>query len=122
MKEDVRKGYNNITTIYSSRLTGFKWAVCNVYSPCEYNDKAIFWDNLEEIRQWWHGPVCIGCDLNAVRSEVGGNRVNGDSRNKSFLNEFIVKQELVDLPLVGGSYIWSNIHTNPLLCRLDSLF
>lgn len=37
----------------------------------------------------------------------------------NFLNKFIVEQELIDLPLNGGSYTWSNKHEDLLLCRLD---
>lgn len=78
-KLQERIGFNNITTVLSNRSNGFQWAVTNVYSPCEYNFRADFWEGMNEVRQWWNGPLCIAGDMNAVRSNEERNRGEGDS-------------------------------------------
>ncbi|XP_026384053.1 uncharacterized protein LOC113279588 [Papaver somniferum] len=48
-------------------------------------------------------------DVNAVRCDEERNIVEGDSRNKDFHNNFINIHELVDFPLSGGAYTWSDM-------------
>ncbi|XP_026410995.1 uncharacterized protein LOC113306252 [Papaver somniferum] len=84
-------GKNTITTLFTQKIDGFKWDVCNMYSPCDYNERALFWSDLEEVRNWWSGPICFTGDVNAVISNEERNKREGDSRNM----------------------------VNPLLCRLD---
>lgn len=59
--------------------------------------------------------------MNAVRSSEESNRGDRDSRNTSLLNNYILENELIDQPLVGGAFTWSNNQANPLLCKLDIL-
>ncbi|XP_026450927.1 uncharacterized protein LOC113351081 [Papaver somniferum] len=118
-KDDEILGLNNISTLFTTKDNVFKWAVTNVYSLCEYNARAEFWKDLKKVRHWWAGPICFAGDFNVVRLDEEMNRGEVDSRNSSFLNNFILQQELVDQSLVGGSYTWSNNHADPLLCRLD---
>ncbi|XP_026383675.1 uncharacterized protein LOC113279185 [Papaver somniferum] len=71
------------------------------------------------VRSWWVGPICIGGDMNVVRSSEERNRGDGNSRNTALLNNYILEHELIDQPLIGGSFTLSNNQVNPLLCRLD---
>lgn len=95
-KEDERKGYNNLSTLFVNKANGFKWAITNIYSPCDYYARAEFLEDLEEVRHWWAGPILFEGDFNAVRSDDERNRGEADSRNSGFLNNFILQQELVD--------------------------
>lgn len=112
-------GINSISCLLIFRYMGFKFILTNTYSPCDYNERGVFWGDLAAIRQWSNEAWCFFGDLNAVRSDAERNRVGGDTRNMGFLNDFIMEQELIDLPLHGGSFTWSNKHEDPLLCRLD---
>ncbi|XP_026379640.1 uncharacterized protein LOC113274478 [Papaver somniferum] len=106
--------------MFTNKANGFKyWDVKDVYSPCEYSARADFWEDSEEVRHWWDGPICFPGDSNVVRSDDGWNKGEVDSMNSSFLNNFILQQEMVDQSFVGGSYTWSNNHVDPFLCRLD---
>ncbi|XP_026459226.1 uncharacterized protein LOC113359869 [Papaver somniferum] len=71
------------------------------------------------LRNWWNGPICFVVDMNAVRCDEERNIGEGEARNNEFLNNFITNHELVDLPLVGGAFTWSDMQEDPLLCRLD---
>ncbi|XP_026460621.1 uncharacterized protein LOC113361664 [Papaver somniferum] len=116
---DKRMGVNYISVLLRFRDTGFKFILTNAYSPCDYNEREEFWRDMAEIRLWSNEAWCLFGDLNAVRSDAERNRDGGDVRNMGFLNDFIMEQELVDLPLNGGAFMWSNKHKDPLLCRLD---
>ncbi|CAN0929910.1 hypothetical protein LINGRAHAP2_LOCUS37332 [Linum grandiflorum] len=64
--------------------------------------------------------MCLVGDLNMVRSleEVSGG--GGRSRTEmNLLNDFIADEELIDLPLSGGSFTWTNFQQQPTLSRLD---
>ncbi|XP_026410160.1 uncharacterized protein LOC113305315 [Papaver somniferum] len=122
IKEGGRMGKNSISTLFSQKDDGFKWEICNMYSPCGYNERAVFWSDMEEVRNWWNGPICFAGGVNAVRCDEERNMGECDSRNTALLNNFITTQELVDLPLLGGAYTWSDMQVNPLLCRLDIFF
>ncbi|XP_026458710.1 uncharacterized protein LOC113359257 [Papaver somniferum] len=91
---------NNIIVVLNTRMNGYKWAVLNMYSSCEYNYMSLFWEDMKEIRHWWSGPVCFAGDMNSIRSQEERNRGEADRRNADFLNNFIYDQELVDLPLL----------------------
>ncbi|XP_026417556.1 uncharacterized protein LOC113313045 [Papaver somniferum] len=118
-KIDERIGLNNITVVFFTRINGFRWALTNVYSPCEYAARTDFWLDMNGITSWWNDPLCIAGDMNAMRSNAERNRGDGDSRNNALLNNYILDNELIDQPLLGGSYTWSNNHDDPILCRLD---
>lgn len=71
------------------------------------------------MRQWKDATWCIVGDMNAVRSNLERNMSDGDERNMQFINDFISDLELVDLPLNGRAFTWSDKHRSPLLYRLD---
>ncbi|XP_026459898.1 uncharacterized protein LOC113360622 [Papaver somniferum] len=119
VKVEERIGVNNITIGLCSKVNGDKWAVCNLYSPCGYSEREGFWQDLDAVRSWWSGSIFFASDMNAVRGEEEINRGEGDNINNGFLNNFILEHEMVDLPLVGGDFTWSDMHEDPLLCRLD---
>ncbi|XP_026429910.1 uncharacterized protein LOC113326387 [Papaver somniferum] len=106
-KLDERLGFNNITVSLSNRINGFQWELSNVYSPCEHERRTEFWQDMYEVRNWRTGPICITGDMNAVRASEERNRGVGDSRNTAMLNNFILEFELIDQPLIGGSFTWS---------------
>ncbi|XP_026459913.1 uncharacterized protein LOC113360641 [Papaver somniferum] len=119
VKVEERIGVNNVTIGLCSKVNGSKWAVCNLYSPCGYSEREGFWQDSDVVRSWWSGSICFAGDMNVVRGEEERNRGEGDNINNRFLNNFILEHEMVDLPLVGGAFTWSDMHEDPLLCRLD---
>ncbi|XP_026437189.1 uncharacterized protein LOC113335304 [Papaver somniferum] len=118
-KLDEIFGMNNITSLFSTRANNFQWDIYNVYSPCDYEPRRDFWQNMAEVREWWTSPICIAGDMNAIHSNEQRNHGDGDSRNTATLNSYILDNELIDQPLIGGAYTWSNNQVDPLLCRLD---
>jgi hypothetical protein len=65
--------------------------------------------------------VILG-DFNLIRSPENRNRVGGDINNMLLFNRIISQLDLVEIPLKGRAFTWSNMQDNPLLEKLDWIF
>ena len=61
-------------------------------------------------------------DFNFIRSPNNRNKPGGDAADMLLFNEFIRAQSLMELPVKGRSYTWSNMQDSPLLEKLDWVF
>ena len=61
-------------------------------------------------------------DFNFMRSLENRNLPRGDLNDIFIFNEIIAHLGLLELPLKGRSYTWSNMQDNPLLEQLDWFF
>ena len=71
------------------------------------------------IISWWDAPWCIGGDFNVVRfpSEKSG-QVPFITAMQEF-SDLIADFGLLDIPLEGGKFTWSNNRELPSMSRLD---
>lgn len=99
-----------------------QWFMVNVYGPCqgEMRDEFINWlYNLEvEPEQKW---ILMG-DFNFIRSLDNRNLPGGDVNDIFIFNEIIGHLGLLELPLKGRRFTWSNMQDIPLLEKLDWVF
>lgn len=58
-------------------------------------------------------------DFNYPRSPDNRNKPGGDVQDMFTFNDFIRTQELIELPIKGRSFTWSNMQQDPLLEQLD---
>ncbi|GMI90230.1 hypothetical protein HRI_002692300 [Hibiscus trionum] len=58
-------------------------------------------------------------DFNIVLNEEEKIVVSFNQSSMRALREFILNIGLVDLPLIGSKFTWSNFRENTTLCRLD---
>lgn len=64
-------------------------------------------------------PWVVGGDFNIIRFSLekkGGCPLSADMRNFS---DWITQHELIDLPMGGSLYTWTNKQQVPVMCRLD---
>ena len=61
-------------------------------------------------------------DFNFIRSPNNRNKPGGDVNQMLLFNEAISNSGLVELPLTGRQFSWSNMQDNPLLEKSDWLF
>ena len=65
--------------------------------------------------------ILIG-DFNLIRSPHDRNRPGGDSNNMLRFNSLLQQLDLVEIPLKGRNFTWSNMQDSPLLEKLDWIF
>jgi hypothetical protein len=61
-------------------------------------------------------------DFNLTRRQENINKPRGDPNLMIRFNDAVSKLGLVEIPLSGQAYTWSNKQQNPLLERLDWFF
>ena len=98
------------------------WTLVSVYGPCQGPQR-------DEFVQWLYNlPIpsdqnwlLLG-DFNFIRSLDNRNRPGGDVNDIFLFNEIIGHLGLLELPLKGRAYTWSNMQEQPLLEQLDWFF
>ncbi|CAN0901854.1 Transposon TX1 uncharacterized 149 kDa protein, partial [Linum grandiflorum] len=109
---------SNNFTMDSNGASGV--VIINVYGPNDRSLKTRFLTEVSDlISAAGNLPLCIIGDFNMVRnsSEVIGH--DRPLAEFNFLNDFIFHNELLDLPLVGANFTWSNMRQSPSLSRID---
>jgi endonuclease/exonuclease/phosphatase family metal-dependent hydrolase len=98
------------------------WIITNVYAPCSPTGKIEFlhWFsniNMPSEKRW----LIVG-DFNLMRRPENRNSARGDINLMLSFNEAISQLDLLEIPLHGLSFTWSNKQREPLLQRLDWFF
>lgn len=104
-----------LLALNSSLQTAKEWSLLNIYGPCTGPARDIFttwlfYLNIPDNEDW----LLIG-DFNYIQSPENRNKPGGDVNDMLVFNDFIHSQSLVELPIKGRSYTWSNMQLNPLL-------
>ena len=88
-------------------------------APTNIGDKADFCAELSHVAGIWNHPWILGGDFNVIRfpnEKKGGCAISPAMRDFS---NWIRFHDLVDLPLRGTDFPWTDIQTDPVLSRLD---
>jgi exonuclease III len=95
------------------------WMFTGVYGPNDDRDRRLIWDELVGMRSWWEVPWVVGGDFNMVRfplERVGSNTFSPAMHDFS---DFISVHGLVDMPMSGGNFTWTNNREVSSMSRLD---
>jgi hypothetical protein len=118
----IEKQRFGITLSFKSTHNNDLWKLTTVYGPCEEPDRSLFID-------WFRGHVIDDSDnwiflgdFNFYRSLSNRNRPGGNLADTFIFNDAIGHLGLVELPLKGRSFTWSNMQSEPLLEQLDWFF
>lgn len=99
-------GLNAIHLVLRDLGSGLRWLFSGVYSPCDYADKRLLWDDIQRV--WDLEPNIewvLGGDFNDTSlAEREGCR--GNPRARRGFNEFITRLGLINLPLVAKRFTW----------------
>ncbi|XP_050278001.1 uncharacterized protein LOC126719499 [Quercus robur] len=115
---DVDQTTGGVLIMWDRRVLE-KLEVLGVYGPNDNNLRGDLWDELVGVQQYWNVPWCCFGDFNIVRfpsERRGGSRLTPAMEKFS---EFIEDLNLIDLPLEGESYTWSNGTNQPSVSRID---
>lgn len=96
-------------------LIGEDEEVCftNTYGPNTEREREDFWTELEDVHSWSSLVWCLGGDFNIVRyplEKKGGRRY---TRGMIDFFDFISRNKLTDLQLIGGHFTWGNGQGGP---------
>jgi len=118
----IEKHQFAITASFTSMHNGDSWQVSNIYGPCDELERSTFicWLRDCEVNDsvnW----IFLG-DFNFYRSLENRNRPGGNLNDTLIFNDAIDHLGLIELPLKGRAFTWSNMQSDPLLEQLDWFF
>jgi hypothetical protein len=116
---DVVKGKFSVSCLWKGLVDGFDWACSGVYGPHTDGERLELWNELSSVRHRWASPWCAIGDFNIIRVPSERWGYSGFCPAMVVFSDWIDNLQLVDLPLVGGRYTWSNSSTPPSMSRLD---
>ena len=95
------------------------WTMVSVYGPCQgaLRDEFVQWLydlHIPDGENW----LILG-DFNFIRSLDNRNRPGGYLNDIFLFNEIIGHLGILELPIKGRAYTWSNMQADPLLEQLD---
>ncbi|KAL4189345.1 hypothetical protein AMTRI_Chr08g165000 [Amborella trichopoda] len=74
---------------------------------------------LDRMSSLTHPVWCLGGDFNVTRWSFGRNTSSLFTQEMRDFSDFISRNELLDIPLQGSKFTWSNHSSNPTLSKLD---
>lgn len=94
---------------FTYKLFGNIWQLYNIYGPCRGDDRRLFTDWMYDLvipdtEDW----LLVG-DYNFIRSSQNRNKPGGNNNDIFMFNDIIRAQALIEIPLKGCSYTWSNM-------------
>ena len=118
-KIDEAVGLFSVSCKFRSIADQHEWAFSGVYGPHSDGERRVMWDELAGIASWWGTPWCVGGDFNVIRFPT--ERLGADQFTPAMneFSEFIFSLGLVDIPLEGGKFTWSNNRETPAMSRID---
>ncbi|KAK9007375.1 hypothetical protein V6N11_074303 [Hibiscus sabdariffa] len=98
------------------------WFGTFIYGPPYKEDKKAFWDLMSKLRSGYDEKWLMIGDSNVVSSQdekLGGLPFNPNDAREFF--DFIDAAGLIDLPISGGTFTWSNLRSEDeaILEKLD---
>ena len=107
---------------FQSTQSSQAWTLVNIYGPCQGDPRInytnwLFSLNIPANEDW----LLLG-DFNYICSPDNRNKPGGSISDMITFNDFIRTQSLVELPIKGRTYTWSNMQQDPLLEQLDWFF
>ncbi|GMI63973.1 hypothetical protein HRI_000066600 [Hibiscus trionum] len=112
--------WNNFIIMQGSiRPIKMKYNLVNIYPPNYQGERLSMFNELTSILHQMRAPMIIGGDFNIVLSpEEKMGSFNNRSSMKKF-SKFIENLNLLDPPVNGGRFTWSNTRERPSASRLD---
>jgi mannosylglycoprotein endo-beta-mannosidase len=110
------------TVELTCKLSGESWLLTNIYAPCTHEGKLAFLSWFKHIDMSDNVKWLVVGDFNLIRSPENRNKEGGNTQEMLAFNDAISRLRLVELPLRGCKYTWTNKQPSPLLERLDWFF
>ncbi|KAK9032518.1 hypothetical protein V6N11_056778 [Hibiscus sabdariffa] len=115
------KNYIDVSITYRNSE---EWYCTFIYAPPYHDEKKEFWEEIAGLRGQQGCKWCVIGDSNSIVNQgekSEGNAVNG--RNARWYLNFIETTSMIEMPIKGGSFTWSNqrIEGNAISEKLDRI-
>ena len=110
---------HSLTTLLVSTLSDHSLTVTNVYGPSDHRHSSDFLRELHDLSSNINGPWVIIGDFNLIRSGDEKNNVNVNIPLMNTFNDTINSLGVMEIPLLGRNFTWSNGQEPPILAKLD---
>lgn len=107
---------------FCSKYDNDIWVLSNIYAPCTTQGKREFLTWFKNVQMPDFTNWLLVGDFNLYRSPADRNKPRGDHTEMYLFNEAISALGLIELPLKGRRFTWTNKQLSPLLERLDWFF
>ncbi|KAK8603885.1 hypothetical protein V6N13_096351 [Hibiscus sabdariffa] len=81
----------------------------NVYAPNDSSERSLVFNSLISATSSISEPILMGGDFNIVRNAKERLGVSLKRSDMKKFSEFVDSLGLIDLPLHGGLFTWSNL-------------
>jgi hypothetical protein len=112
----------NVTVRLTSSHNGQTWTLSSIYGPCHGPDRDVFVQWLNDLQLNAEENWMLAGDFNFYRSISDRNRDGGNMNDIMIFNEIISNLGLMEIPLKGRNFTWSNMQSVPLLEQIDWVF
>lgn len=109
----------SILTVSEEISTRKSLLFTSVYGPNQEEERGSFLDEIASGRSLFNLPRCVGGNFNVLQRMSERNNCSRILASMQRFSSWIENMELVDLPLGGASFTWSNMQEEPNLARLD---
>ena len=112
-------GQYSVSCKFRTVMDQSEWMFSGVYGPNLDSERQGMWDELAGVKSWWDVPWCVGGDFNVVRFPAEKSHSTSFTQAMFDFSDFISSQGLIDTPLLGGKFTWSNGRSIDARSRLD---
>ncbi|KAK3226022.1 hypothetical protein Dsin_005884 [Dipteronia sinensis] len=93
--------------------------LCNVNASNLESERRELWSFICSAQQFFSAPWCIGEDFNTILNESERKKDSFNTWSVKSFNDFILQAKVVDIPLCGAAFTWSNNREDGSWTRLD---
>ncbi|WOL20297.1 hypothetical protein Cni_G29101 [Canna indica] len=92
-----------------------------IYGPPAWDRRVEFFHELSTLPVDFLAPLIMGGDFNVTRNTTERKNCKGHSGDSRVFSQLIVDLDLLDLPIAGLDYTWTNNQAQPALAKLDQI-
>ena len=118
-KIDCLVGCFSVFVLLKGVEDGFAWICTGVYGLNADGLRDALGTELDSVRGRWSAAWCLFGDFNIIRYSAEYLGCSSFSPAMFKFSDFIERNFLVDIPLVGGEYTWFRDSENPSMSRID---
>ncbi|WOL03844.1 hypothetical protein Cni_G12564 [Canna indica] len=101
------------------KISGLKYKIASVYGPPHHAARSVFFRELTSFINSNSEPLILGGDFDVMLGIQERSNCTGNSRDSLRLSRIFVNSCLIDLPIAGLQFTWSNGQSPPRLAKLD---